>query len=128
MCIRSKPISVLLFKLRNVPDDEADEIRQLLADNNIDFYETVAGSWGISMPAIWLNNDSQLEKAKLLLDTYQQQRQKNARQDYEQLRQLGKQRTVIDKVKEAPLLAAMYLVAVLFILYISIAPFMNIFR
>lgn len=80
------------------------------------------------MPAIWLNNDSQLEKAKLLLDTYQQQRQKNARQDYEQLRQLGKQRTVIDKVKEAPLLAAMYLVAVLFILYISIAPFMNIFR
>jgi len=80
------------------------------------------------MPAIWLDNDSQLEKAKLLLDTYQQQRQKSARQTYEQLRQQGKQRTVMDKVREAPLLAAIYLVAVLFILYISIVPFMNIFR
>ena len=31
---------VLLFKLNGVPEDEADEVRALLADHGIDFYET----------------------------------------------------------------------------------------
>jgi len=47
---------------------------------------------------------------------------------YEQLRQQGEQRTVLDKVREAPLLAAIYLVAALLILYLSIMPFLDIFR
>jgi len=114
----------LLFKLRNVPDDEADDIRGLLKDHGIDFYETEAGSWGISLPAIWLSDKARLQEAKALLDAYQQQRQKSAREIHEQLRQRGEQRTVMDKVREAPLLAAIYLAAVLVILYISIMPFM----
>ena len=36
-------MAVLIFKLRYVPEDEAHEIRELLGDNNIDFYETTAG-------------------------------------------------------------------------------------
>ena len=47
-------MALLLFRLRNVPDDEADEVRHLLNENSIEFYETSAGNWGISMPAIWL--------------------------------------------------------------------------
>ena len=51
----------LLFKLRNVPDDEAEEVRQLLNDHEINFYETRAGGWGISMPGIWLPDDRQFK-------------------------------------------------------------------
>jgi len=118
----------LLFRLRNVPDDEAEEIRALLSAQNIDYYETEAGNWGIAMPAIWLHSDAQLAKARSLIDAYQKQRQHNAKQAYEELRRRGEHRTVMDKVREAPLLAAFYLAAVLFILYISILPFLGIFR
>ena len=118
----------LLFKLRNVPDDEADDIRELLKDHGIDFYETEAGSWGISLPAIWLQDKAQLQEAKVLLNGYQQQRQRNAREIHAQQIQQGTQRTVMDKVREAPLLAAIYLAAVLIILYISIMPFVDLFN
>lgn len=121
-------MGILLFKLRHVPDDEADDIRAILSGNGIDFYETSAGSWGISLPAIWLHDEAQLEKAETLIDAYQQQRQKSARTHYEQLRQKGEHRTIMDKVKEAPLQAIIYLAAVLIILYLTITPFMRIFR
>ena len=73
-----------LFKLRNVPEDEAQEIRDLLSQYQIDYYETPAGNWGISMPAIWLNDEQQLEQAKELIEKYQEERQIRARRDYEQ--------------------------------------------
>jgi len=119
-------LAELLFKLRNVPSDETDEVRELLRSHNIDFYETSAGSWGISLPAIWLHSEKQLEEGRLLIDAYQQQRRQSARQAYEQLQQRGEQRTVLDKVREAPLLAAIYLGVVLLILYLSIMPFLGI--
>ncbi|MDX8390240.1 MAG: DUF6164 family protein [Mariprofundaceae bacterium] len=121
-------MAALLFKLRNVPDDEADEIRQLLSDHAIDFYETSSGSWGISMPAIWLHDKRVLSEAKGLLDTYQQQRQQKARLEHRAQCQRGEQRTVLDKVKEAPLQAFLYLLAALFMLYLSVMPFLSIFR
>ena len=31
-------MAVLIFKLRYVPDDEVQEINQLLIDNDIDYY------------------------------------------------------------------------------------------
>jgi len=121
-------MGVLLFRLRHVPDDEADDIRTLLSDNGIDFYETSAGNWGISLPAIWLYDEAQLEKAKALIDAYQQQRQKSARETYEQLRQRGEQRTIWTRMRESPLQSIIYLVAVLIILYLTIMPFMRISR
>ena len=49
----------LLFKLKDVPDDEAEEVRQLLAAEDIEFYETEAGSFGLSFAAIWITDDTQ---------------------------------------------------------------------
>ena len=42
-------MATLVFRLKYVPDEEADDIRQLLADHDIDFYETSAGRWQVSM-------------------------------------------------------------------------------
>ena len=38
-----------LFNLRGVPEDEAEDIRQLLDEHEIEFYETSAGNWGVSL-------------------------------------------------------------------------------
>ncbi|MDQ6979104.1 MAG: DUF6164 family protein [Mariprofundaceae bacterium] len=64
----------LLFRLRYVPDEESNAIRELLVDANIDTYETTVGSWGLGMAAIWLHNDAQSATAHALLDAYQEQR------------------------------------------------------
>ncbi len=115
----------LLFKLRNVPDDEANDVRQLLHEHDISFYETRAGSWGISMPGIWLHDDSRLAEARKLLDTYQKKRQTEARAAHEQALARGEKRTVFTLAAESPLKVILLLAALLFVLYISIMPFMR---
>ncbi len=115
----------LLFKLRNVPGDEAEEIRELLGEHEIDFYETHAGSWGISMPAIWLHNDTQLKEAQQLIEAYQYERARTARTAYQQLKQEGKHQTLFDRIREHPVRFLLLSMAVLFILYVSLGPFLE---
>lgn len=121
-------MSIRLFNLRDVPDDEAGDIRELLSGHAIDFYETPAGNWGISSPSLWLNDKSQLAAAKALIDSYQQQRSIAARAEYEQLKNTGKHRTLIDEVKENPLRVVAYLIVALVVLYFSIKPFISFGR
>jgi len=117
---------VRLFSLRYVPDDEAQELRELLEKHHIDFYETEMGNWGISAGAFWLRTDDRLDEAKQLIDTYQEERAVKARQEYEALRREGRQRTFLDVVREKPLQLVFYIAAILFILYFSVKPFLVI--
>lgn len=119
-------MAVKLFPLRGVPDDEADDVRQLLTDNHIEFYETSAGNWGVSMPAIWLRDDSQLQQAKTLIDEYQIQRAIQQREIYEQLKQEGRHRTFWAMLWEEPLKVVAYIGIVLVILYFSTQPFLSL--
>jgi len=116
---------VKLFKLRNVPDDEAEDVRQLLVNHDIDFYETRAGGWGISMPAIWLQDGAQLAQATALIDAYQKKRTMQARSEYEQLKNEGRHRTVMDMISENPVQFVLLFILTLFILYVSLAPFLQ---
>ena len=115
-------MAVLIFKLRYVPDDEAHEVRELLIDNEIDYYETSAGAFGISMPGLWLINEEQLEKARQLIDEYQHLRQKKAREDYEQ----GTSRTFIDMFKDAPVRYISIVLAINLLCYFMIFLFFNL--
>lgn len=65
----------LLFRLRDVSDEEAEAVRSLLADAEMDVYETSAGSWGLGVAAIWLRDKDQSSEAHALLDAYQLQRE-----------------------------------------------------
>jgi hypothetical protein len=69
----------LLFRLRNVPEDEADAIRSLLAEQGFETYETSSGIFQMSMPAIWLVQDSDFARARALIDQWQAQRVLEAR-------------------------------------------------
>ncbi len=109
----------LFFSLRGVPEDEAEEVRQLLEEHVIDYYETSAGNWGVSMPAIWLKNEAQWEKANELMHQYQQQRAIEQRALYEELKRTGQHRTILDVAKEKPATLLLYLGFCVFILYIS---------
>lgn len=118
-------MAVLIFKLRSVPDDEAEDVRELLTEHHIDFYETSAGNWGISMPAIWLRDELHKERAKALIGTYQCERYIRVRMEYDQLKKEGKQRKINDLFKENPTEFIVYGVIIVGILYLSIKPFVG---
>lgn len=109
----------LLFKLNQVPQDEADDVRQLLRDNEIVFYETSQGNWGFSLGGLWLADDQLQQQllAEQLIAAYQQQRQAQARESY-------RPRSVIAAILEKPLRLLLLLVVVV-ILYFSITPFVQ---
>ncbi|MBL4760544.1 MAG: hypothetical protein JKY80_06805 [Mariprofundaceae bacterium] len=115
-------MATLLFKLRSVPDDEAEDIRILLTESSIDFYETTAGSWGISLPALWLHNNNQLAQAKELIANYQKERAIHAQKTYAEQCNDGSQRTVFNIIQEAPLKFFIYLFGIIFVLYLATIP------
>ncbi len=112
-----------LFQLKNVPTDEAEEIRQLLEQHQFDFYETHAGVFGFSMPAIWLHDESQLEAAQRLLFDYHQQRYQQARENYLTAKDSNEHETLIRKIRRQPLRFLWFSGLSLLVLYISIRPF-----
>jgi hypothetical protein len=120
-------MSKQIFRLRNVPDDEAGEIRLLLQEHGIEFYETPGGNWGISMPALWLNDDNEhrVEEAKALIEQYQEERAVRIRKEYEELKQQGKHRRLRDAFRERPLEFVFYLLIAALILYLSTKPFLD---
>ena len=109
----------LIFKLRNVPDDEANDIRELLSNNGIHFYETSSGNWGASMPAIWLKENTQAAFAKQLVATYQENRCQQARARYQQQKQHGEHQTLLKTFSQQPFRLFIYFAAIILVLYIS---------
>lgn len=113
-------MSTLVFRLRNVPDDEAEDIRSLLTSNDIQFFETTAGNWGISMPGIWLESDNDVDRAKTLIDEYQQQRAYEARHNP------TPSITFLDSLKQHPGRAIGVFGFCAVVLYFLIKPFYNL--
>lgn len=119
---------IKLFRLNNVPDDEAEEIRELLTANEIDFYETSSGKWGISVAAIWLRDEDQYQPARSLIDEYQTERSARAKEEYRHLQATGKNRTIVDVIRENPVRFVVYLAAISAVIYFSTKPFIDIGR
>lgn len=117
-------MAVLLCRLRGVPEDEAEEIRALLDEHNINWYETHEGRWGISMPAIWLSDKGQLEEAQHLLHDYALQRQQRTREAHLEALQRGEADTLWRRLLRHPLRSLVYLLAILFIVYLATVPFL----
>ena len=118
-------MAVLLYSLRNVPDDEADAIRTLLSENQIDFFETAAGNWGISAPGIWLKDPTRHESAKALLEEFQESWTKVQKEKFRQLAENGEIDTAFNRFKQNPFQVIIFIAISLLTLYVSIKPFVN---
>ena len=116
----------LIFKLKSVSYDEADDIKNLLTENKIDFYESPAGNWEISMHALWLNDEAQYAQAKQLIDEYQVKRSQRIRLETQQKIDQGEYETFIQRLFNKPIQFFITLAIIIFILYFSIMPFLEI--
>lgn len=116
-------MATLLFKLTHVPDDEAEEVRSLLHEHNIHFYETTAGRWRVGLDAIWLPDDTQTAQARLLIDDYQQARSVRQREAYAELAAKGEAPTFGKMFAAHPIRFMGFVVAIVFVLALSTLPF-----
>ena len=116
----------LLLNFRGVPDDEIEEIRELLKSNDIETYETEANAWAISAGGIWLADGEQLNQAEELLKQYQSTRTASAQADFLRREAEGQNPTFMGRILEDPLRFIFYLAAVGLIVYFSIQPFLDL--
>lgn len=117
---------ILLLNLRNVPEDEADEVRTLMAEHGIDCYETRPSMWGISAGGIWLKRPEEAVEAKRLLAEYQRERERRAREAHAQAVREGTVPGFIDLLRAEPLRVVATLAAVILIAALMIVPFLRL--
>lgn len=118
-------MKALLFKLNGVPDDEANDIRSLLDDNEIPFYETTSGNWGVSLAALWLHDDTQLSEARAVIDAYQILRVERVRAEYAEAKSAGETPTFWSNIRQNPVRSFFYLWPVAFIIFVSLTWFIG---
>lgn len=119
-------MSRLLLNLRNVPDDEVLEIRALLDEHGLAYFETEPSRWGISMGGIWLHDESDYETARRLLDGYQQSRKERMQAAHREARASGRAETLWRRLRRRPVEMLVYLAVAALILVLSTKPFLDL--
>ena len=115
-------MSRLLLNLRHVPDDEIDDVREMLDQNAIGYYQTQPSRWGMSYGGIWISNDDDMPQARRLMADYQGKRQSRVRAELEAARRDGSAETFMDVVREQPLRVLLTAVAVIVLLALVALP------
>jgi hypothetical protein len=119
-------MTTLLLNLRQVPDDEAEEVRTLLNEQQIPFYETTPSLWGISSGGIWLTNPQDRERAKALMEDYQDERTRRERERFEEARRDGTAPTLGGRLRDQPARALGVLIAVTVLILVTLVPFLTL--
>jgi hypothetical protein len=114
-------MAVLIFRLNGVSEEEAQDVRDLLADNALHSYETSAGRWGISVAGLWLVNDGDKERARQLIDAYQRERQRYI----EALNAQTPTETFSERFRQSPLTVIFYSVLAAAVLFLTLSPFIR---
>ena len=121
-------MSRLLLNLRDVPDDEADDVRRLLDAGGIGYYETRPSLWGISAGGIWIRDEADVAEAKRRMGEYQRERQARAREARAEAERSGTSLTFVDVLRTQPLRVALTVIAIALVLALMAAPAMVLWR
>jgi hypothetical protein len=114
-------VSKLLLNLRDVPDDEADDVRRFLDASGIGHYETPPNRWGIS-GAIWIRDDGDVAEAKRLMADYQRERQARARTELAEAQRSGTAETFAHVLRTQPLRVVLTLIGIALLLGLMALP------
>lgn len=115
----------LLLNFRHVPDDEAEEVRQMLDSAEIEFYETPPNRWGISVGGIWVRHEDDMPRARSLMADYQRQRQARALAEREARRREGREESLWHRLREQPVRVVASLLGAGLIVYLMLLPFLG---
>lgn len=119
-------MAIIIFRLKDVPDDEVEEVRELLTTGHFDFYETTAGKWGTSVAAFWLKDDADKNRARALIDAYQEKRLEEIQGEHARLREQGELDSFFSRLAHYPLQILVYILLVLLVIYLTVVPFISL--
>lgn len=120
--IMIRVMSKLLLNLRNVLEDEADDVRAMLDAHRIAFYQTQPSRWGISHGGIWISDDGDVAQAERLMAEYQAQRQVRVRAEYEASQRDGTAETFRTVLREQPIRVVLTALAIVVLLGLVALP------
>jgi hypothetical protein len=109
-------MSKLLLNLRMVLEDEVDDVRAMLDEHRIEYYETQPTRWGISHGGIWVTHDRDIARAKQLMADYQAGRQARVRAERESAVREGTAETFASVLRRDPVRVVMTILAILALL------------
>lgn len=121
-------MSVLIFRLNGVSEDEAEEVRALLDAHGFDYHETGSGFLGLGMAGLWLLDDTQRAAARDAIDAYQHERARRLGDEYAALCRAGRAETTIQRIARRPLASLLYITGAAAILYLVLWPFLTLGR
>ena len=116
----------LLLNLRDVPDDEADDVRRFLDSNRIGYYETRPSFWGISAGGIWIRVDDDVAEAKRLMAEYQRERQARARAAHAEAQRDGTAERFVDVLRTRPLQVVLAVIGMALVLGLMVVPVLQL--
>lgn len=115
-------MSRLLLNLRHVPDDEADDVREMLSQARIEFYETKPSIWGFSLGGIFVTDEADVPEARRLMDDYQERRRVRARAEYEAAVRDGTAETFWTVLRDDPVRVVLAVLGIVFLLGLVALP------
>lgn len=118
----------LLLNLRDVPDDEADDVRRFLDAAAIGYYETRPSLWGISAGGIWIRDDDDVAEALRLMAEYQRERQGRVRAERADAERAGAAETFVDVLRTQPLRVALAAMGIMLVLGLMTAPVLLLWK
>ena len=121
-------MSKLLLNLRDVPDDEADDVRRFLDSSGIGYYEIRPSLWGISGGSIWIRHDGDVAEAKRLMAEYQRERAARVRAEHAEAARNGTAETFVDVLRTQPLRVALMAIAIALLLGLTALPVVLLWR
>jgi hypothetical protein len=121
-------MSKLLLNLRDVPDDEAEDVRRFLESGGIGYYETRPSLWGISGGGIWIRDDGDVAEAERLMSEYQRERQARAREERADAKRNGTAQTFADVLCTQPLRVALCVIGIVLMLGLMAVPVLLLWK
>lgn len=112
----------LLLNLRHVLDDEADDVRMMLDEAGIAYYETPPSMFGISAGGIFVKHDGEIVDAKRLMADYQARRRTRVRAEYEASVREGTAETFASVLRAEPMRVVVTIVAIILLITLVAWP------
>ncbi|MBK5929244.1 DUF6164 family protein [Halochromatium salexigens] len=119
-------MSVLIFRLNGVEDDEAADVRRLLDERGLTYHETSGGFLGFGIAGLWLLDASQKTTARALIDRYQEERSARLVAEYVTRWRAGQAETTLQRAIRQPLRTLFYLAGAAAVLYLVLVPFLTL--
>lgn len=121
-------MSKIVFRLKDVPEEEADAVRELLTRKDIEFFETDAGRWGISIGAIWVKDDDDFGIARELIEEFQAEYRKGVQKQFEQDKKEGRVASFWQLLGQYPLQVMAYVILIIIVLAFTLLPMFSFFN